>query len=200
MPDSYDVVIIGSGFGGAITARRLAEKGKSVLVLERGRRWDPTTYPRTPSDPWIYSDSRPHKFNGWLDMRFYGRMTVALGAGVGGGSLCYSAVAIEPNAETFETHWPKEITLEELRPYYDTVAGEMHLQTIPDNQLPRRYQMAQAAARNLGHQDRYTKAGLVMNFDEEWNYDLDDAVDVKHSKTFINKQGVEQGTCVHLGN
>ena len=87
-----------------------------------------------------------------------------------------------------------------MRPYYDTVAGEMNLQTIPDNQLPRRYQMAQAAARNLGHQDRYTKAGLVMNFDEEWNYDLDDAVDVKHSKTFINKQGVEQGTCVHLSN
>jgi cholesterol oxidase len=49
-----DVLVIGSGFGGAITACRLAEKGAKVRVLERGRRWDKTTYPRKPEDDWIW--------------------------------------------------------------------------------------------------------------------------------------------------
>ncbi len=200
MKSHYDAVVIGSGFGGAITARRLAEKGMSVLVLERGRRWDPSTYPRTPKDDWIFSDRHPQKLNGWLDLRFYGRMTVALGAGVGGGSLCYSAVAIEPDPKIFDAGWPSEITYDELKPYYDLHGSEMNLQTIPDNQLPRRYKIAAQAAENLGYGDRYNKAGLVMNFDKEWNYDLPDAVNKKHSKLLTNKQGVQQGTCVHLGN
>jgi len=200
MKTSYDAIVIGTGFGGAVAARRLAEKGMKVLVLERGRRWGPDSYPRTPGDPWIFSDGRPHKHNGWLDLRFFGRMTVALGAGVGGGSLCYSAVAIEPNAVIFDTGWTPDITYDELKPHYDTVADEMALQVIPDNQLPRRFQMARDAARNLGYADRYKKAGLAMNFTEEWNYDLPDAIDVESSTKFTNKQGVEQGTCVHLGN
>ena len=52
---AFDVIVIGSGFGGAITARRLAEKGMSVLILERGRRWEPSHYPRKPGDAWIFS-------------------------------------------------------------------------------------------------------------------------------------------------
>ncbi|HKC57864.1 MAG TPA: FAD-dependent oxidoreductase, partial [Vicinamibacterales bacterium] len=87
MPTSFDVIVIGSGFGGAIMARRLAEKGMRVLVLERGRRWEPSTYPRKPTDPWIFSDTHPGLLNGWMDMRFYRGMTVAQAAGVGGGSL-----------------------------------------------------------------------------------------------------------------
>jgi cholesterol oxidase len=46
----FDVIVIGSGFGGAITACRLAEANYKVLVLERGRRWDKTSYPRQPAE------------------------------------------------------------------------------------------------------------------------------------------------------
>ena len=63
MSTSFDVIVIGSGFGGAITARRLAEKGMRVLVLERGRRWAPEQYPRKPGDAWLFSDDRPSRFN-----------------------------------------------------------------------------------------------------------------------------------------
>ncbi|MDH3600526.1 MAG: GMC family oxidoreductase N-terminal domain-containing protein [Candidatus Tectomicrobia bacterium] len=200
MDKAYDAIVIGSGFGGAVAARRLAEKGMKVLVLERSRRWDPETYPRAPGDPWVFSDTHPEKLNGWLDLRFYGRMTVALGAGVGGGSLCYSAVAIEPKPEIFQTGWPPEITYSELKPYYDTVAREMNVQTIPDNQLPQRFKLARQAAENLGYGDRYAKAGLAMNFSQNYSYDLEDPIDKKHSESLVNSQGVRQGTCVHLGN
>ena len=47
----FDAIVIGSGFGGAITACRLAEAGYKVLILERGRRWDKTNYPRQPRGP-----------------------------------------------------------------------------------------------------------------------------------------------------
>lgn len=200
MSRSFDVIVVGSGFGGAIMARRLAEKGMRVLVLERGRRWEPEDYPRKPGDPWIFSDDSLAQLNGWLDVRFFGRMIVANGAGVGGGSLCYSSVAIEAAPDLFAEGWPAEITYEELKPYYDTVAREMHLQVIPDNQLTKRLMLARDAARNLGYKERFSKASLAISFSEDWHYGLEDAVDKKHSRQFVNAHGVRQGTCVHLGN
>lgn len=196
----YDAIVIGSGFGGAVTACRLAQKGMSVLILERGRRWSPETYPRRPTDPWIFDDAKPHRRNGWIDVRRLGRMTVALGAGVGGGSLCYSAVAVEAPPEIFDEGWPAEITAAELKPHYDRVGREMSLQTVPDNQLSPRFHLAAEAARNLGHSHRFKKTGLVTNFDPEYSFDRPDPVHLQHSKAFTNAQGVKQGTCVHLGN
>ena len=146
MSTSFDVIVIGSGFGGAITARRLAEKGMRVLVLERGRRWEPEQYPRKPGDAWIFSDEHLARCNGWLDLRFFGHMIVAQAAGVGGGSLTYSSVVIEPSPDVFKTGWPPEITHAELKPHYDTVARELDLQVLPDNQLTKRFTLARDAA------------------------------------------------------
>jgi cholesterol oxidase len=200
MAKQFDVIVIGSGFGGAITARRLAERGMNVLILERGRRWDVPTYPRKPGDAWIYSHTRPERHNGWLDMRFFKHMTVAQAAGVGGGSLTYSSVALEANPNVFKQGWPAEITYDELKPHYDTVAREMNLQVVPDGQLTRRFKVAREAAHNLGYDGRFSKASLAVSFSEDWNYDLPDAFDPKHSKPFINAHGQRQGTCIHLGN
>ena len=200
MSKPYDAIVIGTGFGGAITARRLAERGMRVLILERGRRWQPEDYPRKPGDPWIFRDDHHARFNGWLDLRFFGRMIVAQAAGVGGGSLCYSSVAIEAKPELFNRGWPPEITYDELKPHYDTVAREMALRVIPENQLTGRFKLAHDAARNLGHSDRFSKAHLAVSFSEDWHYGLEDAVDAKHSRQFTNAHGVKQGTCVHLGN
>src|SRR5258707_6778454 len=70
----FDVIVIGSGFGGAITSCRLAEKGKKVLVLERGKKWDRTTYPRKPEDDWLWSHADPEHYCRWPDLRrFEGR-------------------------------------------------------------------------------------------------------------------------------
>src|ERR1041384_4807266 len=122
MKQELDAIVIGSGFGGAITACRLAEKGMKVLVLERGRRWEVLQYPRKPGDAWIFNENAPARHNGWLDLRFFNNMTVAQAAGVGGGSLAYSSVALEANPQIFKTGWPAEITYDELKPYYDKVA------------------------------------------------------------------------------
>ena len=80
----FDSIVIGSGFGGAVMACRLAEKGARVLVLERGRRWKPEDYPSVSQKHWLWDEDEPERQNGWLDFRYFGDMSVAQGAGVAG--------------------------------------------------------------------------------------------------------------------
>src|SRR5262245_34541811 len=114
----FDAIVIGSGFGGAITSCRLAEAGYRVLVLERGRRWDVQTFPREVDDPWLFDPRAPQIQNGWFDVRIFPHMIVVQGAGVGGGSLVYANISIDAKRETFDSGWPPELTYSELQPYY----------------------------------------------------------------------------------
>ncbi|MDY7094508.1 MAG: GMC oxidoreductase [Acidobacteriota bacterium] len=199
-PERFDVIVIGTGFGGAVAACRLAEAGARTLVLERGRRWTPATYPRTSHDPWLYHARHPEKHHGWLDLRFFRGMAVAQGAGVGGGSLCYSSVVMEADANIFSDPWPPEITSNELSPYYARVARMLRVRPIPDKQRTHRFDLLRRAAKARGWGDRFESVPLAVSFDDEYHYGLPDPIDTKHSKRFTNDQGVEQGTCVHLGN
>lgn len=196
----FDAIVIGSGFGGAVSACRLAEAGYRVLVLERGRRWDSTNYPRKVTDPWWWSNEAPEKRNGWLDLRVFRHMAVAQGAAVGGGSLIYANISAVPKRTTFAAGWPPQISWETMVPHYETVGQVMNVKPIPDGQWPRRTRMMREAAEAIGEGNRFERLDLAVSFSSDWNYDLPDKFNVKHSKRFINAQGVEQGTCVHLGN
>lgn len=200
MAGQFDVIVIGSGFGGAVAACRLAEAGARVLVLERGRRWTPDQFPRRLGDPWLYSHDKPHRRDGWLDLRFFKGMAVAQGAGVGGGSLCYSSVLLEADPARFSQGWPPEITHQELAPHYEAARRMLGARTIPETQLTARHKLARRAAERAGLADRFQSMPLAIAFDEEWTYDLPDPLDKSHSRSFVNAQGVRQGTCVHLGN
>ncbi|PWU12193.1 MAG: GMC family oxidoreductase [Terriglobia bacterium] len=196
----FDAIVIGSGFGGAITACRLAEANYKVLILERGRRWDKTNYPRNPGDMWVWSDEHPEKENGWIDLAVFPHMSVARGAAVGGGSLIYANISCEAPASVFQSGWPPEVTFAELKPYYDRVAQFMNVQTVPANQWTNRMRLMQEGAQKTGNADRFKQLELAVSFDKDWSYALPDPFNIIHSKRFVNAQGVEQGTCVHLGN
>lgn len=196
----YDVIVIGSGFGGAITACRLAEKGMKVCILERGRRWEVKDYPRGPNDAWWWSHEDPAKCNGWIDIRFYRHMAVAQGSGVGGGSLIYANISVEAEPFVFESSWPAEITYEALKPYYEKTGKMLNVQEVPDNQWPPKAKLMKEAAERCGYGERFRKMPLAVTFDPEFSYDKPNAFDDRNSKTFINAFGQEQGTCVHCGN
>ncbi len=196
---TFDVIVIGTGFGGAVAACRLAQAGARVLVLERGRRWTKDQFPRSPTDAWFYDHRKPHKSNGWLDLRLYRGMAVAQGAGVGGGSLCYSSVVIEAGPELFGPGWPAELSLAELKPYYERAQQMLAVQVIPDGQLTQRYKLMRQAAQREGFADRFHSVPLAVSFDPQWNYDLPQPHSPRHSRTFTNPQGQVQGTCIHLG-
>ncbi|MBX3747609.1 MAG: GMC family oxidoreductase [Verrucomicrobiae bacterium] len=196
----YDAIIIGSGFGGAIGACRLAEAGYKVLILERGRRWDKKDYPRSPGDAWFWDHKAPERHNGWIDFRIFPNMSVAQGAAVGGGSLIYANISCEAPASAFQSGWPPELTFAELKPHYDRVASFMNVQKVPPNQWSRRMLLMREAAERLGQGHRFTPLELAVSFDPDYSYNLPDPHSLAHSKPFVNAQGVQQGTCVHIGN
>jgi cholesterol oxidase len=102
-----DFVIVGSGFGGAVSALRLVEKGYSVVVLERGRRWQPEDFPKT---NWNLKKALwmpALKCFGILRLSVLSDVFVLSGAGVGGGSLVYANTLYVPPPEAFGAMaWP----------------------------------------------------------------------------------------------
>jgi cholesterol oxidase len=193
----FDVIVIGSGFGGAVTACRLAEANQRVLVLERGRRWQ--RYPRGLRDAWLWDHKHPERHNGWLDMRVFPNMSVVQGSGVGGGSLIYANISTEAPSSVFSRGWPREISYDELKPYYDRAGAMLKVQRVPEAQWPARTVFMKRAAESVGHKQRFQPLELAVSFDEEWRYSRPDCHDYSQSKRFINEHGVEQGTCVHCG-
>jgi cholesterol oxidase len=195
-----DVLIVGSGFGGAVTACRLAAAGCRVVVLERGRRWSVADFPRTLDGPWIWDDQQPASRHGWFDFRVFPNMSVIQGAGVGGGSLVYANVSVEAKPDTFNAGWPPEITFDVLKPHYDVVGEMLGVQRVPANQLPERTRLLRDAAVKAGYANRFRQLDLAVRFDEAWPADAPDRYSASHSRRGLNEHGVEQGTCVHLGN
>jgi cholesterol oxidase len=116
----YDWIIIGSGFGGSVSALRLAEKGYRVLVIEKGRRFAKTDFPKTNWDlkKWMWMPSMGLK--GIFQMSFMDHVTVLHGVGVGGGSLVYANTLPTPTDHFFEApSWSSLANWkEELAPHY----------------------------------------------------------------------------------
>jgi len=103
MEETWDYVIVGSGFGGSVSAMRLAEKGYSVLVLEKGRRLDDSDFAKSNLAFWKYLWAPKLGCHGVLEISLLKGMMVLHGTGVGGGSLGYANVLEVPNDATFAT-------------------------------------------------------------------------------------------------
>jgi cholesterol oxidase len=105
---SYDVVVIGSGYGGSIAAARLAP-GRSVALLERGVEWAPGSYPETVD---AVLDARRGRGNplGLFDWREHGEIDVISGSGLGGTSLINANLIVDADPQIFDlARWPDEI-------------------------------------------------------------------------------------------
>jgi cholesterol oxidase len=131
---SYDVVVVGSGFGGGVTACRLAEAGKSVCVLERGRRFGREDFIDSPLQaPSLLFHERLNP-GGLFDVRMMRDVTVITAAGVGGGSLVYANVQLRAPADVFDERWPAALSRAELDPWYDLT--EDALDPVPTPPIP----------------------------------------------------------------
>ncbi|MFF5975864.1 GMC oxidoreductase [Streptomyces sp. NPDC012769] len=117
----YDVIVVGSGFGGSVTALRLTEKGYRVGVLEAGRRFTRATLPKNSWDLKNFLWAPALGLYGLQRIHLLGNVMVLAGAGVGGGSLNYANTLYEPLDPFFQDPQWKDITdwREELAPYYD---------------------------------------------------------------------------------
>ena len=150
MQSNYDVIVIGSGFGGAISAMRCAAAGKSVLLLERGKHYKSGHFPRISQQSaslfWRYPQTPESQ--GLYDYKVFSGLGVVAASGVGGGSLLYANVHDIPSASVFEhDRWPDQFSLDYLQPFYDKVSQKMSLQRTPDDKvIPKHQLFSQAAA------------------------------------------------------
>ena len=122
----YDFIIMGSGFGGSVSALRLVRKGYKVLVLEQGRRFQPNDFPKRNWNlrKWLWVPQL--RFYGFFRISIFRHLTALTGTGVGGGSLVYANTMHVPKPEFFSSgSWKDLLDWErELDPYY-SIAREM---------------------------------------------------------------------------
>lgn len=199
MPD-FDVVVVGSGFGGAVAACRLAEAAQRVLVLERGRRWDENSYPSVTNANWTFDVDQPERQNGWLDLRWFDDMAVAQGAGVGGGSLIYANVSVPPPRSTFSRGWPSAITFDALAPYVERVGEMLEVMPIPQRQRTKRWHFVRRGAEALHQLDRFDSLPLAVYFDPGYQPPPGRPGKPGEATRRRNRFGADQGSCVHLGD
>ncbi|MGH9133600.1 MAG: FAD-dependent oxidoreductase [Ilumatobacteraceae bacterium] len=170
--DDFDVVIVGSGFGGSVSAYELASRGARVCVLERGKAFPPGSFGRTPSELarnlWDPSEGLHGMFNVWS---FKG-IDALTASGLGGGSLIYANVMLRKDPSWFvqrhpyrkdETEsWP--IGYADLEPHYQAVETFLDVQTVPEAADVPKLAALEGAAQEMGMRDEFHRAPLAVRF------------------------------------
>lgn len=161
---AYDFVIVGSGFGGSVSALRLAEKGYSVLVLEKGKRLGDGDFAKSNWQFWKYLWAPALKAHGVLQISTLKGVQVLHGAGVGGGSLGYAGVLEVPTEATFATPaWNAPLPWGEvLAPHYETARRMLGVARNPTLSAADRVLEEMAKARGLGDTFRTTEVGVFF--------------------------------------
>lgn len=160
----YDVLVVGSGFGGAVSALRLSEKGHRVGVLEAGRRFTPATLPKNSWDLKNYLWAPALGLFGIQRVHLLGKVMVLAGAGVGGGSLNYANTLYVPPAPFFEDRQWAGITdwQDELKPYYDQATRMLGVRLNPTTTPSDVHLKAAAEAMGVGDTFHLAPVGVFF--------------------------------------
>ncbi|MEU3229793.1 GMC oxidoreductase [Nocardiopsis alba] len=160
----YDVVVIGSGFGGSVSALRLTEKGYRVGVLEAGRRFTPETLPSSSWDLRNFLWAPKAGMYGIQRIHLLRDVMILAGAGVGGGSLNYANTLYHPMDPFFEDPQWRHITdwKTELAPFYDQARRMLGVRTNPTMTPSDVHLKAVAEDMGVGDTFRLTPVGVCF--------------------------------------
>jgi cholesterol oxidase len=188
----YDVLVVGSGYGGGVAAARLARTGRQVCVLERGRELQPGEYPNDALSlaQEIQIDAgfmRLGPSRALFDLRVYDDINVAVGCALGGTSLINAGLALRPDPRIFENgRWPEELTdRAELEPYVQRAEAMLRPAVYPES-LPAlaKFKALEQCAKAMGLP--FARLPALVNYTPLANG--------------LNHVGVPQGTCVACGD
>ncbi|MDI3419733.1 GMC family oxidoreductase [Streptomyces luteolus] len=165
----YDVLVVGSGFGGSVSALRLTEKGYRVGVLEAGRRFTRSELPRNSWDLKNYLWAPALGLYGIQRIHLLGNVMVLAGAGVGGGSLNYANTLYVPPAPFFNDPQWRDITdwQEELKPYYDQAQRMLGVRLNPTMTPSDVHLKATAEAMGVGDSFHMAPVGVFYGDGED---------------------------------
>jgi len=186
---TYDYIIIGSGFGGSVSALRLAEKGYSVAIIEQGKRYLSSDFPKT---NWNF-----RKYFWMPKIGLYGiqaltqlkNIFILHGAGVGGGSLVYANNLLIPPDEVLNGNgWGKDNWKETISPFYET--AKKMLGATPSKRLTPADEILRQCAEDIGKGHTFHTNDVGVYFGEEGK----DAPD-----PYFDGKGPERTGCVFCG-
>lgn len=201
-----EAVIIGSGFGGAITACRLSKKWPGqVTVLERGKRYPMYSFPRTPHDMannfWNIAWERKRRpahlkgkeMHGIFDIRSFNSIDAVVGAGLGGGSLIYANVFLEPPDEVFDERWPASCGKQALQPYYQVAKSVLGARPIPQTGEPARNVLRTEVFQEFAQQEG--RESRLLDLNVFFGNDFDNPTPIGQQER--NAYGALQTSCVY---
>jgi cholesterol oxidase len=186
----WDFIVVGSGFGGSVSALRLTEKGYRVLVIEKGRRFRPTDFPETNWDlrKWYWMPKMGLK--GLFQMSFFRHVTVMHGVGVGGGSLVYANTLPTPSDAYFESDSWSDLAdwKAELKPHYATVRRMLGAVEFPGH--TRGDQVLQEIAHDIGRPEHFHKTEVAVHFGKPG---------IEGPDPYFDGKGPPRTGCTHCG-
>ncbi|GAA1015523.1 cholesterol oxidase [Streptomyces sp. F-3] len=197
----YDVIVVGSGFGGSVSALRLTEKGYRVGVLEAGRRFTRESLPKNSWDLKNYLWAPRLGMYGIQRIHLLGNVMVLAGAGVGGGSLNYANTLYVPPKAFFDDPQWRDITdwQEELKPYYDQARRMLGARLNPTT-TPSDVHL-KAAAQRMGCGDTFHMAPVGVFFGD--GKDADGGTRAKAGERvadpYFGGVGPDRNACIECG-
>jgi len=188
--ETFDFIVIGSGFGGSVSAMRLTEKGYRVLVLERGKRFGDRDFPRTNWNIFKYLWAPVLRCFGILQLSLFHGFFVFHSSGVGGGSLVYAGVLMEPDERFFDSPaWSHLADWEKtLRPHYETARRMLGVTRNP--RLWSADDALRIVAEEVCRSDSFRPTEVGMFFNEEEGEVPD---------PYFGGEGPPRAGCIHCG-
>jgi cholesterol oxidase len=190
----FDFIIVGSGFGGSVSALRLSEKGYRVAVMEMGRRWTPDTLPKTSWSVhrWFWRPSLA--LRGFFSMRYFRHVTILHGCAVGGGSITYACTMLRPPDKVWDSgtwkglaDWKSEMPL-----HYDTASRMLG---VAENRiLGPSDKLLQRVANSVGIGDTFYRTSVAILQSPEGV-----AAGITVPDPYFNGEGPERTTCKGCG-